>query len=136
MQNRVCDGGIAIVDDERSIVDIYSKILISKKIPIAFVAYDGEEAVDKFMSCMHRPKVVLMDFRMPLMNGIEASKRIWKIEPSTRIIFISADSGVKEEAIKAGAAGFIQKPASLREIVVEVECVINNSTCRTNHVSA
>ena len=129
MQNGRCNGGIAIVDDQRSIVDIYSKILIAKNIPIAFIAYDGEEAVNKFTSCMPRPKVVLMDFRMPSMNGLEASKIIWKIEPSTKIIFVSADSGVKEEAIKAGAAGFIQKPASLREIVLEVECVINKANC-------
>jgi len=127
MQNGGYNGGIAIVDDERSIVDIYRKILIAKNIPIAFIAYDGREAVDKFTSSMPRPKVILMDFRMPSMNGLEASEMIWQIEPTTSIIIVSADSGVKEEVMKAGAAGFIQKPASLREIVQEVECVINNS---------
>lgn len=117
------------MDDEAAIVDMYSKVLMMSNIPIAFVAYDGHEAVSKFDCSNPKPQVIIMDYRMPSMNGLEASKIIWKMEPCTKIIFISADSGVKEEAIKAGAAGFIQKPASLRQIVVEVKCVISKPVC-------
>lgn len=125
IQNEKWEGGIAIVDDEVAIVDMYSKILTASSIPIAFVAQDGEDAIRKFEESDPKPQVVIMDYRMPAMNGLEASKKIWKIEPSTKIIFISADSGVREEALKAGASAFIQKPASLRDIVLEVKCVIS-----------
>ncbi|WP_424359647.1 response regulator transcription factor [Methanocella sp. MCL-LM] len=117
------------MDDEAAIVDMYSKILTASKIPIAFVAYDGEDAIRKFEDSNPKPQIVIMDYRMPSMNGLEASKKIWKIEPATRIIFISADTGVRDEALKAGAAAFIQKPASLREIVLEVKCVIRGLNC-------
>ena len=117
------------MDDEAAIVDMYSKILTASKIPIAFVAYDGEDAIRKFEDSNPKPQIVIMDYRMPAMNGLEASKRIWKIEPETKIIFISADTGVRDEALKAGAAAFIQKPASLKEIVLEVKCVINGLNC-------
>ena len=117
------------MDDETAIVDMYTKILRASKIPIAFVAYDGEDAVRKFIDSNPRPQIVIMDYRMPAMSGLEASKRIWQIEPSTKIIFISADTGVREEALSAGATAFIQKPASLKDIIIEVKCVIDGLKC-------
>ena len=113
--------GIAIVDDERSLVDVYQKIFESRGIPICFVAYDGEEAVRLFAKHNPRPCVVLMDYRMPVVNGVEAMKRILKMDADAKVIFISADEGVREEAIEAGAAVFVQKPASLKEILEAVE---------------
>jgi len=114
------DGGVAIVDDERSIVQIYSKILETMGIPVAFVAFDGEDAVNKFKECKKKPQVVLMDYRMPVMNGIQACLSMLGIDPLVKIIFISADGSVRDEAMKAGAMAFIQKPASLKDIIVEV----------------
>jgi two-component system chemotaxis response regulator CheY len=61
------------------------------------------------------------------MNGIEATKEILKISPHTKIIFLSADEGIKEEALKVGAAGFLQKPVSLKEISCAVQEVAKNS---------
>ncbi|HMK45905.1 MAG TPA: response regulator [Methanocella sp.] len=113
-------GGVAIVDDERSIVQIYREILEAMSIPIAFVAFDGEDAINKFKESKKKPQVVLMDYRMPVMNGIQASISMLRIDPSVKIIFISADGSVRDEAMKAGAATFIQKPASLKDIVIEV----------------
>jgi two-component system chemotaxis response regulator CheY len=116
--------GVAIVDDERALVDVYQKILQMKGIPVSFVAYDGEEAVRLFAEHNPRPCVVLMDYRMPGTDGIEATLRILKMDPDVKIIFISADEGVREEAIKAGAVKFVHKPASVKEILNAVESVV------------
>jgi two-component system chemotaxis response regulator CheY len=115
--------GVAIVDDERSLVEVYRRIFEIKGIPICFVAYDGEEAVRQFAEHNPKPCVVLMDYRMPGVNGIQATRRILGIDAKAKVIFISADEGVREDAIRAGALMFIQKPASVREIIAAVEGV-------------
>ena len=115
--------GVAIVDDERALVEVYRKIMETRGIPVCFVAYDGEDAVQRFAEHNPRPCVVLMDYRMPGVNGIQATRRIMRMDPSVKVIFISADDGVREEAIRAGAVKFVQKPASLKEILTAIESV-------------
>lgn len=85
------------------------------------MAYDGEEAVRLFEVHNPRPRVVLMDYRMPGVNGVEATKRILGMDAETKVVFISADDSVREEALKAGAVAFILKPATMKEIVEAVE---------------
>jgi two-component system chemotaxis response regulator CheY len=118
---------VAIVDDERSLVEVYKKIFETRGMPVCFVAYDGEEAVQQFEAHNPRPCVVLMDYRMPGVNGIQATRRILKMDSEVKVIFISADDRVREDAIRAGAAMFVQKPASMREIL---EAVDNVGSCR------
>jgi two-component system chemotaxis response regulator CheY len=120
-----CRCGVAIVDDERALVEVYRKIMEIKGIPVCFVAYDGEEAVQRFKEHNPRPSVVLMDYRMPQANGIEATRRILNMDPEVKVIFISADDRVREDAIRAGAVMFVQKPASVREILGAVEGMVN-----------
>ena len=115
--------GVAIVDDERSLVEVYRKIMLLKGIPICFVAYDGEEAVRLFEAHNPRPCIVLMDYRMPGVNGIQATMRILSKDAKAKIIFISADDSVREDAINAGAVMFVQKPASMKEILKAVKRV-------------
>jgi two-component system chemotaxis response regulator CheY len=109
------------VDDERALVEVYQKIMEMKGIPVCFVAYDGEEAVRLFAEHNPRPCVVLMDYRMPGTNGIQATKKILGMDSEVKVIFISADDRVREDAIEAGAAMFVQKPASVKEILAAVE---------------
>jgi two-component system chemotaxis response regulator CheY len=116
-------GGVAIVDDERSLVEVYRKIMETRGIPVCFVAYDGEDAVRRFEEQNPRPCVVLMDYRMPGLNGIQAMIRILTMDPETKFIFISADEGVRDDAIRAGAVRFLQKPASIREIMTAINDV-------------
>jgi two-component system chemotaxis response regulator CheY len=103
---------------------VYRKIFEIKGIPISYVAYDGEEAVREFEAHNPRPCVVLMDYRMPVVNGVEATKRILRMGAETKVIFISADDTVREDAIRAGAVKFVQKPASVKEILNAVENVV------------
>ncbi len=55
-----------------------------------------------FKSFLKKPDIILMDHRMPKKNGIEASKEILKINGKTKIIFLSADSSIKEEVLSIG----------------------------------
>jgi two-component system chemotaxis response regulator CheY len=116
-----CGVGIAIVEDEKDLVKVYEKIFLKRDIFICFVAYDGLEAVKKFIECTPKPHVVLMDYRLPVMNGIDATGEILKIDPDTRIVFLSADDTIKDVAMRAGAFIFLKKPASIKDIVGAVE---------------
>jgi len=117
----LCRVGIAIVEDEKDLVKVYEKAFTKKGIQICFIAYDGIEAVKKYIECTPRPHAILMDYRMPIMNGIDAAKEILKIDAEAKIVFLSADISVKDEAMKAGAFIFLKKPAGLKDIIYAVQ---------------
>ena len=88
---------------------------------IAGIAEDGEEAVLMFKSFSDKPKVILMDNRMPKKSGIEASKEILQIDNEVKIIFISADISIKEEALFIGAFSFWDKPFKIDNLIDEIK---------------
>ena len=73
-------------------------------------ATEGVDAVDKYRST--RPDAVLMDLKMPDMNGIDALKRIREFDPSARITLLTGDAQreVVEDARINGAIDFVLKP--------------------------
>jgi CheY-like chemotaxis protein len=107
----------AIVEDEKDLARMYEMILAKMGVPVSFVATSGDEAIAMFKECSPKPRVVLMDNRLPSMSGVEVTKTILSLKPDTHIIFLSADSGAREEATRAGAALFISKPARISDIV-------------------
>jgi DNA-binding NtrC family response regulator len=118
----------AIVEDETALIQIYEKAFARKGIRVCFIAGNGLEAVEKFNQCPVKPCVVLMDNRLPRMNGIEAAKAMLKMEPCTRIIFLSGDIDVRDEALKAGAFLFLKKPTSLRDIMGSIQDAMGKPT--------
>lgn len=115
-----CEIGIAIVEDEKDLVRAYERMFSLHNIEICFIAYDGQEAVRKFRECKEIIHVIIMDYRLPIMNGIETMKEIRKIDPATKFIFLSADISVKDEAMQAGASVFLVKPVSFKIILKSV----------------
>jgi two-component system chemotaxis response regulator CheY len=108
--------GIAIVEDEPDLLSVYQAFFKKRGIKVCFVASDGIEAVRSFNAARIKPGIILMDQRLPTLQGIDAMKAIKKDSPETRVVFISADPTIKEKALKAGAAAFILKPATLATI--------------------
>jgi two-component system, chemotaxis family, chemotaxis protein CheY len=112
--------GVAIVDDDAELVRTYELIFRKRHVPVAFVAYDGKSALDKFRDANARPEVVIIDYRMPLMSGLELTGEIKKLEPCTRIVFISADDSVRQDALNAGANIFLKKPVGIKAIIESI----------------
>ncbi len=117
---------VFIVEDEPSLQYFYEQVLTLSGFEVAGIACDGKEAVSMFKSFSNKPKVILMDQRMPEMSGIEASKEILKIDNKVRIIFISADVSVKEEAISSGAFLFIDKLLTIDELIDTINLAIES----------
>jgi len=114
------NGSVAIVDDEPGVLRTYELLFKRRKISLAFTALDGPEAIEKLKKANLRPSVVVIDYRLPTMNGLELMREVLAIEPGIKIIFISGDDSVREKSIDAGAAVFLKKPTSIKVITETV----------------
>jgi DNA-binding response OmpR family regulator len=108
---------VGIVDDEELLVRTYEMLFERRHIPLSFVALDGRDGVEKFRNARPRPKVMIIDYRLPYTSGIEAMKEILRIEPATKVLFISADGEIRQEALDSGADVFLKKPISLKTLI-------------------
>ena len=86
-------------------------------------AENGQEAVEKAQELV--PDVVLMDVRMPRVNGIEATRQIRIDVPSTKILMLTVSDAEEDlyEAIKAGANGYLLKEISVEEVAEAIRAV-------------
>lgn len=100
---------VLIVDDEKDFCDILFRV-VKKAGFTALVAHDGEMALE--MIRLGLPDIVLLDVKMPGMDGIEVLKRTRKLNPNLPVLMITAYSGVHDavEAIKQGAFDYLPKP--------------------------
>ena len=114
---------IMIVDDEEVLHILYAKLLEHKGHRVVASAYNGEEAVDIYRAMEHRPDLVLMDHRMPVKNGLEAMQEILSIDGGARIVFLTADISVAEQAMEMGAADVLLKPFRMDALHRTVETV-------------
>jgi two-component system chemotaxis response regulator CheY len=108
---------IFVVEDEKAFVDVYQKIFDIINFEIADWAYSGEEAVSMFRNMKERPALIIMDHRLPKMNGVETMIEILRIDPDAKLLFVSADERARKLAMDNGAIDFIQKPFSLAQFI-------------------
>ena len=91
-------------------------------------AEDGEEAITKAEELA--PDVVLMDVRMPRVNGIEATQAIRDRVPTTKILMLTVSDEDSDlyEAIKAGASGYLLKEVSVEEVAASIRAVMQGES--------
>jgi DNA-binding NarL/FixJ family response regulator len=108
---------VLIADDQTIVREGLSTLLsLLPGIEVVGAATDGEEAVQ--LVDRLRPDVVLMDLRMPRVDGAEATRRIRELAPATQVIVLTtyADDASVFAAVQAGARGYLTKNASAAEI--------------------
>ncbi|HUV60997.1 MAG TPA: response regulator [Thermoplasmata archaeon] len=114
---------VLIVDDELFIVELYRDILQLRGYKVMGTAFDGEEAIRRYSDSFEKPDVVIMDHRMPVMNGVEATREIMRLNPNQKVIFVSADVLVEKEAREAGATEFLPKPFRMDDLIERMQKV-------------
>jgi DNA-binding NarL/FixJ family response regulator len=116
---------VVVADDQALVRDGFRMILQASGIEIAGEARDGREAI--VLAQRTRPDVVLMDIRMPGMDGIEATRQLagpGVHEPVAVLILTTFDlDEYVVEALRAGASGFLLKDAGRDELVAAVKIV-------------
>lgn len=114
---------VLIVDDELFIVELYRDILQLRGYKVVGMAFDGEEAIRKYTNSPDKPDIIIMDHRMPVMNGVDATKEIVRMNPTQKVIFVSADVLVEKEARNAGATEFLPKPFRMDDLIEKMDRV-------------
>lgn len=108
---------VLVVDDQALVREGLMTLLQAAAgiAPVA-AARDGEEAVA--LCARHRPDVVLMDLRLPGLDGVQATRRIREAQPETEIVVLTthADEDSILDALRAGARGYLTKDAGIAEI--------------------
>lgn len=119
---------VVIADDHRMVREAIRKAVEDDGIRVIAEASDGEEAVR--MAVGLQPDLILMDISMPLIDGVEATKRIHRMAPEVVVMVLSmhSDSETIERAIKAGASGYMVKDIRLEEIVDGIRACVRNDS--------
>lgn len=112
---------VVIADDQRMVRSGLRVILDTEPgIKVVAEAGDGAEGVE--LVRRHRPAVALLDIRMPVLDGLQAARKVLALSPHTRVLILTtfdADEYVYE-ALRAGASGFLLKDAPADQLVTAV----------------
>jgi DNA-binding NarL/FixJ family response regulator len=108
---------VLVVDDQALVREGLMTLLeAAPDIQPVAAAADGEQAIA--LCARHRPDVVLMDLRMPKLDGVEATRRIRAERPDVEVVVLTthADEESILDALRAGARGYLTKDAGISEI--------------------
>jgi len=120
---------VMLVDDEKDFLETLCKRLTKRKLDVTS-ATGGREAITKIQSMPI--DVVVLDVRMPDMDGIETLKRIKKIKPSVEVIMLTAhaDLEVAMEGMELGAFDYLMKPIEIDELLYKLQDAYKKKWCR------
>jgi len=92
------------------------------------VVGNGRELLDTVAAT--KPHVALVDIVLPLLNGIEATRRLSRISPATKVVIVTAHDEPQYvvEAFRAGVSGFVLKRCAVAELVIAIRCVLAGRT--------
>jgi DNA-binding NarL/FixJ family response regulator len=120
---------VVLCDDQEIVTEGLQLILSTVAgIEVVAVAHDGAEAVDRVARL--RPDVVLMDLKMPIMNGIQATQQIREHYPTTRVLILTTydDDEWVFDAIRAGASGYLLKDTPREQLIAAIRGTVAGAT--------
>ncbi len=119
---------VLIVDDHPMVREGLRSMLKSPDIRIVGEATNGREAIERTRALS--PDIVLMDIRMPDMDGLEALAAIKRIRPQTRVIMVTTyqSTAYLLRALAAGASGFVLKDISRESLLATIRAVATGAT--------
>lgn len=117
---------ILLVDDQRLMREGLRTLLeLEHDFDIVGEAADGQTALDSYAEL--KPDMVLMDIRMPILNGVDATRRLLTQSPNAKVIILTTfdDDASVFEGLRAGALGYLLKDVSGADLAEAVRTVMN-----------
>jgi NarL family two-component system response regulator LiaR len=113
---------VLLVEDDRDVREALRELLEDSNIEVVGEAGDGSQGLE--MARQWTPDVVLMDLRMPVMGGLETSRRLKEEMPLVQVVILTAyeDPALKEDATNAGVYAYLVKgcpPRMLGEVTIQ-----------------
>lgn len=127
---------VVIADDHQLLRQALRRALEDAGFKVVSEAGDGEEAVR--LVALDRPDVVVMDVTMPVLDGIEATRRIHAATGDTRVLVLTMhdEDALRVKALRAGAVGFLTKDCAMQEVVETVRRVADGDTVFSPEIAA
>lgn len=115
---------IVIAEDQTLMAEGLRKLLESEFESVTVVR-NGRELLDT--AAASKPDIALVDIVMPLLNGIEATRHLRKISPTTKVVVVTAHDEPQHvvEAFRAGASGYVLKRCTFSELVIAIRRVLS-----------
>ncbi len=113
---------ILICDDQEIVCEGLERILgADAELSVVGIAHDGQEALE--LAASKHPDLVLMDLKMPVMNGVQATRRLRELYPDIQILVLTtyADDEWLFDAIRNGAAGYLLKDRPRKELIEAIK---------------
>jgi two-component system response regulator DegU len=125
---------LLIVDDHAMLRDGLHRSLTSQGFIVIGEAANGQEAVERALEL--RPDLVLMDVTMPVLDGIQATKRLVEKNPDAKVIVLTmhADATLIDDARTAGAMGYLVKDCSIDDIAAAISAALAGTKTFTEPV--
>lgn len=127
---------ILLCDDQDIVTEGMQVILGTvKEFEVVGKAQDGAQAIELVETL--NPDLVLMDLRMPIMNGIQATREICQHHPETKVLVLTTydDDGWVFDAIRAGASGYLLKDTPREQLIKAIHGTVAGDTHVDPHVA-
>lgn len=134
MKNKI---QVLIVDDHAMVrLGLSEAVASEPDMLVAAEASDGLEALEAYRQ--HTPDVVLMDFEMPRLDGVETTLRLHEIFPEARVVLLSIHKGEEDiwRATQAGVKGYLPKASTMKEVLSAIRRVHAGATCFPPEIAA
>lgn len=113
---------VVFADDHAGIHPLVRRIL-EPQFNVVDAVFDGQALVES--AALHSPDVVVVDIAMPLLNGLEAVRRL-RLQSRAAVIFLTthADPGLLEQALEAGGDGYVLKASAAADLVPAIQAAL------------
>ena len=127
---------VLIADDQTLFREGLRAVLTAHGIDVVGEAGDGHQAIEQARRLC--PDVVLMDLRMPLLDGVEATRRLSQLERPPRVIALTTfeDDAALFQVLRAGARGYLLKDAPSAQLVAAIELAMRGETLLAPAIAA
>jgi len=107
---------IIIADDEDDILSLIENFLILFGHNVIAKAHNGREVVEIYKKSQNNPDIVLLDYIMPVLNGLDAAKELLAFHPKCKIVIITAYDGIEAIASEIGIKYVLKKPFNYTDL--------------------